>query len=150
MSSTLKQRITDDVKQAMRDKDKDRLGVLRMITAAIKQKEIDERTELDDNAVLAVLDKMAKQYRDSIQQYRDAGRDDLVNKETYELNIITEYLPEQLNDTDLEALINNAIEETGASGMADMGKVMGVVKPKVQGRADMGAVSAKVKSLLGG
>ncbi len=149
MSSTLKQRITDDVKQAMRDKDKDRLGVLRSLTAAIKQKEIDERTELDDNAVLAVLDKMAKQYRDSIQQYRDAGRDDLVDKETYELNIITEYLPEQLNDTDLEALIKNAIEETGASGMADMGKVMGVVKPKVQGRADMGAVSAKVKSLLG-
>lgn len=149
MSSALKQRITDDVKQAMRAKDKERLGTLRLITAAIKQKEVDERIELDDNAVLAVLDKMAKQYRDSIQQYRDAGRDDLVEKESRELNIVTEYLPEQLNDTDLEALIKNAIEETGATGMADMGKIMGVLKPKVQGRADMGAVSAKVKALLG-
>lgn len=149
MSSALKQRITDDVKQAMRAKDKERLGTLRLITAAIKQKEVDERIELDDNAVLAVLDKMAKQYRDSIQQYRDAGRDDLVEKESRELNIVTEYLPEQLNDTDLEALIKSAIEETGATGMADMGKIMGVLKPKVQGRADMGAVSAKVKALLG-
>lgn len=149
MSSALKQRIQDNVKQAMRDKDKERLGVLRMMTAAIKQREIDERTELDDDGILAVIDKMAKQYRDSIEQYRQAGRTDLVDKEIHELNIITEYLPEQLNDTDLEALINKAIEETGASGMADMGKVMGVVKPKVQGRADLGAVSAKVKSLLG-
>jgi len=149
MASALKQRITDDVKQAMRDKDKQRLGTLRMVTAAIKQKEVDERVELDDNGVLAALDKMAKQYRDSIEQYRQAGRDDLVEKETAELNIITEYLPEQLNDTDLEALIRKAIEETGAEGMKDMGKVMGELKPKVQGRADMGAVSAKVKSLLG-
>lgn len=149
MSSALKQRITDDVKQAMRDKDKDRLGTLRLVTAAIKQKEVDERIELDDNAVLAVLDKLAKQYRDSIEQYRQGGREDLVEKETRELNIITEYLPEQLNETDLEALIKNAIAETGASGMQDMGKVMAILKPKVQGRADMGAVSAKVKSLLG-
>ena len=149
MASALKERINDDVKQAMRDKDKHRLGTLRMITAAIKQKEVDERTELDDNGVLAVIDKMAKQYRDSIEQYRDAGRDDLVEKETTELNIITEYLPEQLNDTDLEALIKKAIEDTGAEGMKDMGKVMGELKPKVQGRADMGHVSAKVKTLLG-
>ncbi len=148
MTSTLKQRINDDVKQAMRDREKQRLGALRMITAAIKQKEVDERTELDDNGVLALIDKLAKQYRDSIEQYREAGRDDLVEKESNELNIITEYLPEQLNETDLEALINKAIEETGASGMADMGKVMGELKPKVQGRADMGAVSAKVKTLL--
>jgi len=148
MASALKQRITDDVKQAMRDKDKHRLGTLRMITAAVKQKEVDERVELDDTAVLAVLDKMAKQYRDSIEQYRQAGRDDLVEKETTELNIITEYLPEQLNETDLEALVKKAIEETGAEGVKDMGKVMGVLKPKVQGRADMGAVSAKVKTLL--
>ncbi|MDZ7734708.1 MAG: GatB/YqeY domain-containing protein [Gammaproteobacteria bacterium] len=148
MASALKQRITDDVKQAMRDKDKHRLGTLRMITAAIKQKEVDERVELDDNGVLAALDKMAKQYRDSIEQYRQAGRDDLVEKEATELNIITEYLPEQLNDTDLEALIKKAIEDTGAEGMQDMGKVMGELKPKMQGRADMSAVSAKVKAPL--
>ncbi len=148
MSSALKQRITDDVKQAMRDKDKERLGTLRLVTAAIKQKEVDERVELDDNAVLAVLDKLAKQYRDSIEQYRQAGREDLVEKETRELNIITEYLPEQLNETDLESLVRKAIDESGASGMQDMGKVMAILKPKVQGRADMGAVSAKVKTLL--
>ncbi len=149
MTEPLKQRILNDVKQAMRDKDKPRLGTLRLITAAIKQKEVDERVELDDAGVLAVLDKLAKQYRDSIEQYRQAGREDLVEKESAELNIVTEYLPEQLNDTDLEALIRKAIEETGASGMADMGKVMAAVKPRVQGRADMSAVSAKVKSLLG-
>lgn len=149
MTEPLKQRILNDVKQAMRDKDKPRLGTLRLITAAIKQKEVDERVELDDAGVLAVLDKLAKQYRDSIEQYRQAGREDLVEKESAELNIVTEYLPEQLNDTELEALIRKAIEETGASGMADMGKVMAAVKPRVQGRADMSAVSAKVKTLLG-
>lgn len=149
MAESLKQRIQDDVKTAMREKDKERLGTLRLITAAIKQREVDERIELDDTAILAVLDKMAKQYRDSIEQYRQANRDDLVQKETAELNIVSSYLPEQLNDTDLEALIRKAIEETGASGIQDMGKVMGVLKPKVQGRADMGQVSAKVKSLLG-
>ena len=149
MAETLKERINTDVKQAMRDKEKQRLAALRMITAAIKQKEVDERVELDDNDVLALIDKLAKQYRDSIAQYRDAGRDDLVEKETAELNIISEYLPEKLNETDLEALIRKAIEETGAESMQDMGKVMGVLKPKVQGRADMGEVSAKVKSLLG-
>lgn len=149
MADSLKQRIQDDVKTAMRDKDKERLGTLRLVTAALKQKEVDERIELDDAAVLTVLDKMAKQYRDSIEQYRQAGRDDLVQKETAELNIVTSYLPEQLNDTDLDALIHKAIEESGAAGMQDMGKVMGILKPKVQGRADMGRVSAKVKSLLG-
>lgn len=149
MADSLKQRIQDDVKTAMRDKDKERLGTLRLITAALKQKEVDERIELDDAAVLSILDKMAKQYRDSIEQYRQAGRDDLVQKETAELNIVTSYLPEQLNDTDLDALIHKAIEESGAAGMQDMGKVMGILKPKVQGRADMGRVSAKVKSLLG-
>ncbi len=148
MADTLKERINTDVKQAMRDKEKQRLGALRMITAAIKQKEVDERIELDDNDVLALIDKLAKQYRDSIEQYRDAGRDDLVEKETAELTIISEYLPEQLNDTDLEALVRKAIEEADAEGMQDMGKVMGILKPKVQGRADMGEVSAKVKSLL--
>jgi uncharacterized protein len=149
MAESLKQRIQDDVKSAMREKDKERLGTLRLITAAIKQKEVDERIELDDTAVLAVLDKMAKQYRDSIEQYRQAGRDDLVQKETAELNIVSGYLPEQLNDTDLDALVRKAIEETGATGIPDMGKVMGMLKPKVQGRADMGQVSAKVKTLLG-
>lgn len=148
MADTLKERINADVKQAMRDKEKQRLAALRMITAAIKQKEVDERIEMDDNGVLALIDKLAKQYRDSIEQYRDAGRDDLVAKETTELNIISEYLPEQLNETELEALIKKAIEESGAEGMQDMGKVMGILKPKVQGRADMGDVSAKVKTLL--
>lgn len=148
MADSLKQRILNDVKQAMRDKDKARLGALRLITAAIKQKEVDERVELDDAGVLVVLDKLAKQYRDSIEQYRQAGRDDLVEKESHELNVVTEYLPEQLNDTELDALIQKAVEETGASSMADMGKVMGVLKPKVQGRADMGEVSARVKALL--
>ncbi|MEX2515385.1 MAG: GatB/YqeY domain-containing protein [Gammaproteobacteria bacterium] len=149
MSSSPKQRIYDDVKTAMREKDKLRLGTLRLITAAIKQREVDERIELDDTAVLAVLDKMAKQYRDSIEQYRAAGRDDLVQKEVAELNIVTEYLPEALNDTELDALIKTAIEETGAGSMADMGKIMAILKPKLQGRADMAAVSAKVKTLLG-
>lgn len=149
MSSSPKQRIYDDVKTAMREKDKPRLGTLRLITAAIKQREVDERIELDDTAVLAVLDKMAKQYRDSIEQYRAAGRDDLVQKEVAELNIVTEYLPEALNDTELDALIRSAIEETGAGSMADMGKIMAILKPKLQGRADMAAVSAKVKTLLG-
>ncbi|MEX0952069.1 MAG: GatB/YqeY domain-containing protein [Gammaproteobacteria bacterium] len=149
MSSSPKQRIYDDVKTAMREKDKLRLGTLRLITAAIKQREVDERIELDDTAVLAVLDKMAKQYRDSIEQYRAAGRDDLVQKEVAELNIVTEYLPEAVNDTELDALIRSAIDETGASSMADMGKIMAILKPKLQGRADMAAVSAKVKTLLG-
>lgn len=150
MSQGLKERITDDVKAAMRAKDKERLAVLRQITAAIKQREVDERTELGDDQVLAVIEKLVKQHRDSIQQYQDAGRDDLAEKERFESAIIQEYLPEPLGDAELEALIDEAISETGASSQREMGQVMGILKPKVQGRADMGAVSAKVKARLSG
>ncbi len=147
--TSLKQQINDDVKAAMRDKARDRLGVLRMINAAIKQKEVDERTELDDTGVLAVLDKMAKQHRDSIEQYEAAGRDDLVNKETFELEIVQSYLPRALDESELEELITAAIADSGAASMQDMGKVMSLLKPKVQGRADMSRVSSLVKSHLG-
>ncbi len=146
--TSLKQQINDDVKAAMRDKARDRLGVLRMISAAIKQKEVDERTDLDDAGVLAVLDKLAKQHRDSIQQYEAAGRTDLVEKETFELDVVQSYLPRALGDDELEEFVTAAIAETGAASMQDMGKVMGVLKPRVQGRADMTQVSALVKSHL--
>lgn len=147
--TSLKQQINDDVKAAMRDKAKDRLGVLRMINAAIKQKEVDERTELDDTGVLAVLDKLAKQHRDSIQQYDDAGRTDLVEKETFELETVQSYLPRALDDNELEELVTAAIADAGAASMQDMGKVMGLLKPRVQGRADMSRVSSLVKEHLG-
>ncbi len=133
----------------MRNKDKERLNTLRMITAAIKQKEVDERIELDDSQVLAVLDKMAKQHRDSIQQYQDAGRDDLVEKESKELEIVKFYLPKQLTEDEIHQLIQEAIKATGASSMQDMGKLMGHLKPRLQGRADMGKVSVLVKQALG-
>ena len=144
----LKQRINDDVKSAMRGKDKDRLLTLRMILAAIKQKEVDERIELDDNQVLAVLDKMAKQHRDSITQYQNAGRDDLVTKENRELAIVLSYLPNPLNEEEIQQMIGQVIQESGATSIQDMGKVMGLLKPKVQGRADMGLVSGLVKKQL--
>ncbi len=144
----LKQRINDDVKIAMREKDKDRLTTLRMILAAIKQKEIDERIELDDTQILAVLDKMAKQHRDSINQFDQAGRNDLVEKENRELAIVQTYLPTQLTDTEIQQLLQEAIQETGAASMQDMGKVMAVLKPKLQGRADMGKISGLVKAKL--
>jgi uncharacterized protein YqeY len=147
--SELKTRINDDVKSAMRAKDKDRLGALRLITAAIKQKEVDERIELDDTGVLAVLEKMVKQRKDSIEQYTKAGRDDLIAKEQYELDLIQSYLPEQMSEAEIEAVVAEAISATGASEMKDMGKVMGMVKPKVQGKADMGLVSKLVKAKLG-
>ena len=146
--STIKQRINDDVKAAMRSRDKQRLGVLRMITAAVKQKEVDDRTELDDTATLAVLDKLAKQHRDAIEQFRDAGRTDLVEKESYELDVVREYLPQPLSEEELADLVRAAVAEAGAGSMQDMGKVMGLLKPKVQGRADMGKVSALVKQAL--
>ena len=142
------QRINEDVKAAMRSKDKERLLTLRMILAAIKQKEVDERIVLDDTQVLAVLDKMAKQHHDSIDQFKQAGRDDLVEKETAELAIIQAYLPAQLSGEEIQQLIQQAIQETGASTMQDMGKVMGILKPKLQGRADMGKISGLVKSQL--
>ena len=146
--ASLKARIQDDVKAAMRSQDKERLGTLRLITAAIKQKEVDERIELTDTDVLAVLEKMVKQRNDSISQYRQAGRTDLADKEQAELDLIKTYLPEQMSETDIEALVSEIVAVTGASGMQDMGKVMGQVKPKVQGRADMGLVSKMVKAKL--
>ena len=146
--SPTKQRIIEDVKVAMRNKDKDRLGVLRLITAAFKQKEVDERIELDDAMVLAIMGKMTKQIRDSIQQFEQAGRDDLVKKEKFELKIIQEYLPAQLTEDEIKQLITESITESGAESVKDMGKVMGVLKPLLQGRADMGQVSALVKQQL--
>ncbi len=145
----LKARINEDVKAAMRSKDKDRLLVLRMIQAAIKQREVDERIELDDTQVLAVLDKKAKQHRDSIEQFQKAGREDLVSKETFELAIVLQYMPTQLSEAEINQLIEDAIKETGASSIKDMGKVMGLLKPKVQGRTDMGKLSGLVKQQLG-
>lgn len=150
MAQGLKERIGDDVKAAMRAKDKERLAVLRQITAAIKQREVDERAELDDDQVLAVIEKLVKQHRDSIQQYGDAGRDDLVRKEQFETDIIQEYLPEALGEAELDALIDQVIADTGAGSPKEMGQVMAALKPKVQGRADMGTVSAKVKARLTG
>jgi uncharacterized protein YqeY len=146
---TLKDRIQQDVKDAMRAKEKARLGAIRLITAAIKQREVDERIELDDAQITAVLDKMAKQRRESISQFEKAGRDDLIAQEVMELDIIQSYLPEQLGEDEINALIDNAIQATGAISIKDMGKVMGQLKPKLQGRADMGAVSALIKARLG-
>jgi uncharacterized protein YqeY len=146
--STLKTRIQDDVKAAMRSKDKDRLGTLRLITAAIKQKEVDERIDMDDAAVIAVLEKMVKQRKDSINQYSQAGRDDLAAKEQAELDLIQTYLPEQMSEAELEAIISKALADTGASSMKDMGKLMAAVKPLVAGKADMGLVSKIVKAKL--
>ena len=146
---SLKVRILQDVKDAMRAKDKPRLATIRLITAAIKQREVDERIELDDAQVLVVLDKMCKQRRESITQFEQAGRDDLAAQEKAELELIQQYLPEQLSEAEINELIDAAMEQTGASSMKDMGKVMGQLKPKLQGRADMGAVSALIKARLG-
>jgi uncharacterized protein YqeY len=148
--SDLSTRITDDVKAAMKAKDKPRLGVLRLITAAIKQREVDERITLDDDQVLAVLEKMIKQRKDSIAQFEKAGRDELAQQEAFEIGIIQDYLPEQLSDAEIDALIAEAISSSGAASMKDMGKVMGMLKPKLAGRADMGAVSGKIKAQLAG
>ncbi|MGA0937204.1 MAG: GatB/YqeY domain-containing protein [Sedimenticolaceae bacterium] len=144
----LKAQIIDDMKAAMKGGEKARLGVIRLITAAIKQREVDERIELDDEQVLIVLDKMVKQRRDSIQQYTDAGREDLAAIEEAEVEIIQAYLPAALSEDEIAAIVEAAIAQTGASSMADMGKVMGIVKPQVQGRGDMGAVSGIVKQKL--
>lgn len=148
MADTLTQRITEDMKSSMRARDKERLTTIRLILAAIKQREVDERIELDDTQVLAVIDKMVKQRRDSITQFGDAGRDDLVKQEEFELGIIQEYMPAQLSEQELDALIDEAISSTGAESMKEMGKVMGYIKPKAQGRADMGALSGKIKARL--
>lgn len=132
----------------MKGGEKARLGVIRLITAAIKQREVDERIELDDEQVLIVLDKMVKQRRDSIKQYTDAGREDLAAIEEAEVEIIQAYLPAALSEDEIAAIVEAAIAQTGATSMADMGKVMGIVKPQVQGRGDMGAVSGIVKQKL--
>jgi len=138
------------MKTAMKAGDKRRLGAVRLILAAVKQKEVDERKELSDADVLGVLEKMLKQRRDSISQYEQAGRTDLAEQEAFEVGVIQGYMPAALSDAEVAALIEEAIAATGAKAMADMGKVMGVVKPKIQGRADMGAVSARVKQRLAG
>jgi len=147
--NTLKGQIQEDVKSAMRARDQKRLTALRLITAAIKQVEIDKRIEMDDQAVLAVLDKMVKQRRDSLEQYQNAGRDDLAAQEEFELELITVYLPEALGDDELAALIKQAVADTGASSIRDMGTVMNKLREQVQGRADMKAVSSAVKQQLG-
>ncbi len=150
MATQLKNRILENVTAAMRARDKPRLGTLRLVTAAIKQLEVDSRVELDDAGVLTVLEKMLKQRRDSLQQYSDAGRKDLADQESYEIAVIEAYMPEALPAEELDALIDATIAETGASSMRDMGKVMGLLKPQVQGRADLGAVSSTVKQKLAG
>ncbi|PKM16964.1 MAG: glutamyl-tRNA amidotransferase [Gammaproteobacteria bacterium HGW-Gammaproteobacteria-2] len=145
---SLKQQLSDDMKAAMKSGDKTRLGVIRLINAAIKQREVDERITLDDAQVLAALEKMLKQRRDSISQYENAGRDDLASVERFEVEVIQGYLPAQLSAEEVDVAISEAITQTGASGPQDMGKVIGALKPKLAGRADMGQVSAQVKARL--
>jgi uncharacterized protein len=146
---TLKERITDDMKTAMRAGEKDRLATIRLVLAAIKQREVDERIVLDDTQILSVLEKMGKQRKESIAQFESGGRADLVAKEAAELAVIQAYLPAQLSDAELDALIAEAIASTGAASVKDMGKVMGVVKGKAAGRADMAVVGARIKQKLG-
>jgi len=145
---SLKASILDDMKVAMRAKDKKKVGTIRLLTAAIKQIEVDERKELSDTDVVAIVTKMVKQRKDSAQQYQSADRQDLADQEIYEIGIIEKYLPEQLSDSEIEELIKNAITKVDAKGMQDMGKVMGLLRPELAGKADMGAVSQKIKALL--
>jgi len=147
---SLKARITEDMKAAMRAGEKDRLSCIRMLQAGIKQREVDERIQLDDAQVLAVIDKMIKQRRESVVQFEAGKRADLVATESAEIAVLASYLPAQINAAELDAMIKDAIAATSAASMKDMGKVMGVLKPKVQGRTDMGALSARIKSALGG
>jgi len=146
--SALKKRITEDMKAAMRAKDKARLSVIRMALAAIKQREVDERIELDDSQVTAIIDKMIKQRRDSVAQFQDAGRDELAAIETAEIAVLQDYMPPAMSDDDIAAAIDKAIADTGASSIKDMGKLMDVLKPLLQGRADLGAVSGTIKQKL--
>jgi uncharacterized protein YqeY len=146
---SLKERITEDMKSAMRAAQKERLGTVRMILAGIKQREVDERVTLDDSQVLAVIDKMVKQRKESIAQFEAGGRADLVAKEKAEIALLQEYLPTQLSPDEIEALISAAIAKTGAASLKDMGKVMGALKSELASRADMGAVSARIKQKLG-
>jgi len=146
--STLKAQLTDDMKAAMRSGDKSRLQTIRLILTAVKQQEVDTREEQSDDDIIASLTKMQKQRRESISQFEKAGRDDLVEKEQQELVVISDYLPEALDDSEIDKLIAEAMSTSGATSIKDMGKVMGILKPKLAGRADMGAVSAKIKSAL--
>ena len=145
---TLKTQLTDDMKTAMKSGDKDRLGVIRLVNAAIKQREVDERIQLDDAQVLSVMEKMLKQRRDSVSQFEAAGRTDLADKEKFEIGVIQHYMPAQMTAEEVDAAIGAAIKESGASSAKDMGKVMGVVKAKVAGRTDMGKLSELVKAKL--
>ena len=145
---SLKQTITDDMKAAMRSGDVKKRDTIRLLLAAVKQREVDERIELDDNAVVAVIVKMMKQRKDSIEQYESAQRDDLAAVEKEEISVLTAYIPEALTDAEIESLIQKVITETGATGQKDMGKVMAVLKPKIAGRADMGKVSGLVKEKI--
>ncbi|MBT4833299.1 MAG: GatB/YqeY domain-containing protein [Porticoccaceae bacterium] len=145
---SMKKQINDAMKDAMRAKDKARLGAIRLMQAEFKRIEVDERIEIDDARVLAVLDKMVKQRRDSINQYEAAGRQELADVENAEIAVIQDFLPAALSDEEISAMVQAAIEQTGASSMADMGKVMGIIKPQIQGRADAGAVSGLVKAAL--
>jgi uncharacterized protein len=145
----LKDRITEDMKTAMRAGDKERLATVRLLLAAVKQREVDERITLDDDQVLAVIEKMIKQRREAVSQFESGGRSDLVAKENAEIRVLQGYLPAQLTPAEVDALIAEAIAATGAASIKDMGKVMGFVKPKAQGRTDMGALSARIKQKLG-
>lgn len=145
---SLKEQLIEDMKAAMKGGDKERLGVIRLINAAIKQREVDERIMLDDAQVLAAIEKMLKQRRDSITQFRAAGREDLATKEEFEVGVIQGYLPAQLSVVEIDAIIAKAVTDAGAAGPKDMGKVIGLVKPQVAGRADMGALSQRVKAML--
>ncbi len=147
-SQTLKQRIDEDMKAAMRAKDKPRLGTIRLITAAMKQREVDERVVLDDAQVLVILDKMLKQRRDSLSQYEAAARPDLAAQEAYEIGVIQEYLPVPLSEAEVGVMIDDAITTLAVTSIKEMGKVMAALKPQMQGRADMSAVSAKIKNRL--
>jgi uncharacterized protein YqeY len=147
---TLKERITEDMKAAMRAKETDRLGAIRLLTAAIKQKEVDERIELDDPAVIAIVDKLLKQRKDSIEAFEKAGRQDLADKEAAEVKVLSAYLPARLSADEIAAEVKAIVAELGASGPGDMGKVMGAVKARLAGKADMGQVSAAVKAALAG
>lgn len=146
---TLREKIQDDMKSAMKAREADRLAAIRLLLAAMKQKEVDERVELTDDLVLSIIDKMLKQRRDSIEQYKAGNRADLVAKEEFEVSVLSQYLPKALSSGEISALIDAVIGETGASGAKDMGRVMNALRPKVAGRADMGALSGLVKARLG-
>ncbi|HEY1772871.1 MAG TPA: GatB/YqeY domain-containing protein [Gammaproteobacteria bacterium] len=147
---SLKDKITQDMKDSMKSGDKDRLGVIRLILSALKQKEVDERIVLDDAQILAIMDKMLKQRRESVAQFTQGNRKDLADKEEAEIKIIQAYMPAQLSEAELDKMVADAVAESGAASVKDMGKVMGLLKAKVAGKADMSAVSAKIKSKLGG